>query len=525
MDAGQALARIELCARGLIRQDTPMAVGTPPEPIAPLRREPVAAADTRDARSKRPPMLAFLLRASTFRVLGRIVSLLLVDAIAIFGALFLALSLKAVVRDAWVLDNEIAGAREYFAFTYLLTVLLFSRSDLYAERAARPGSAKVVAGLFQVMIVAALYGVASGQEFNSYYIFYGTLVFAIGIVVGARWFYERATGWALRRAGYRRRAIVVGEHDDLTALSRSLERSRHEPMEVVGQASITTRGEGVTPIAELAAIDSLLETNPVDEVILADPDYPEEDVLDLVDACHRRGVRVRIAPATTDMLVRRAEFVPGSATPLVELRAPVFEGFDFWSKRAFDLIVSVLLLILLSPLLLIIALAIKLDSRGPLLYRSVRPGLGGAPFDCLKLRTMIVGADQIQSTLEQDNEADGALFKIRRDPRVTRVGAVLRRFSLDELPQLFNVLRGDMSLVGPRPLPERDYALMSPRHRRRYEVLPGMTGLWQISGRSDLTFDELVRLDFQYVESWSVSMDLAIIGKTIPAVLRRNGAY
>jgi lipopolysaccharide/colanic/teichoic acid biosynthesis glycosyltransferase len=143
----------------------------------------------------------------------------------------------------------------------------------------------------------------------------------------------------------------------------------------------------------------------------------------------------------------------------------------------------------------------------------------------LKLRTMVVGADQMQPTLEQDNEADGPLFKIRSDPRVTRVGAILRRFSLDELPQLLNVVRGEMSLVGPRPLPERDYLLMTDRHRRRYEVLPGMTGLWQISGRSDLTFDELVRLDFQYLEAWSISLDLAIIAKTIPAVAARRGAY
>lgn len=504
----------------------------PPEPLTQLRRdtaaeisEAAALPEARDSRSKRPPLLAFLLRRSTLRVLGRIASLLLLDLLAIFLALFVALSLKAVVREQWIFDHVLQGVRDNIAFTYLLTVLLFSRSGLYAERAARPGSSKVVAGLFQVMVVAVIYAVASGQEFNSYYIFYGTLAFAIVIVVALRWAYERVTGRLLRAAGYHRRAVVVGEHDDLDVLSRSLEQSRHEPMEVVAQASITTRGDGVTSIASLSDIGGILEAVPVDEVILADPEYPHDDVLDLIDACHQRGVRVRIAPATTDVLVRRAQFVPGSATPLFELRAPVFEGFDFWTKRAFDVAVSGLLVIALAPVMALIALAIKLDSRGPLVYRSRRPGLGGEPFDCLKLRTMVVGADAMQSTLEQDNEADGALFKIRRDPRVTRVGAFLRRFSIDELPQLFNVLRGDMSLVGPRPLPERDYALMSPRHRRRYEVLPGMTGLWQISGRSDLTFDELVRLDFQYVEAWSVSLDLAIIAKTIPAVVRRNGAY
>jgi exopolysaccharide biosynthesis polyprenyl glycosylphosphotransferase len=495
-----------------------------PDPVTPLRRS-AAVTEARDARNTRPPALAFLLRASTFRVIGRIASLLLVDAGAIFIALFIALSVKAVVRDAWHLDSVVTASKSYFSFTYLLTVLLFSRSDLYAERAARPGSSKVVAALFQVMLVAVVYAVLSGQEFNSFYIFYGTLAFAIAIVVGMRWAYEHLTGAALRSAGYHRRAIVVGEQEDLVALSRSLEQSRHEPMQVVARASMSARGDSITPIAELAAIDVLLDRHPVDEVILAEPSYPEGDVLDLVSTCHARGVRVRIAPATTDVLIRRAEFVPGSATPLFEVRAPVFEGFDFWTKRAFDLIVSLTLIVLLAPLMAIVFTAIKLDSRGPLLYRSRRPGLGGAPFDCLKLRTMVVGADQMQSTLEQDNEADGPLFKIRSDPRVTRVGALLRRVSLDELPQLLNVVRGEMSLVGPRPLPERDYELMTDRHRRRNEVLPGMTGLWQISGRSDLTFDELVRLDFQYLEVWSISLDLAIIAKTIPAVLRRRGAY
>ncbi len=496
-----------------------------PEPLTPLRRPEPQAVLARDARNTRPPLLAFLLRASTLRVIGRILSLLVIDALAIFAALFVALTIKAVVRTSFDLESVLTAAKSYFAFTYLLTVLLFSRSELYAQRAARPGSSKVVAALFQVTVVAALYALLSGYEFNSYYIFYGTLIFSCGTVVGSRWAYEHVTGRALRAAGYHRRAIVVGEQEDLAALSRSLERSRHEPMQVVSRASITARGDGIVPIAELGAIDILLDEEPVDEVILAEPNYPEGDVLDLVSRCHARGVRVRIAPATTDVLIRRAEFVPGSATPLFEVRAPVFEGFDFWTKRAFDLVVASLLIVALAPVMAILFTAIKLDSRGPLLYRSRRPGLGGEAFNCLKLRTMVVGADQMQSTLEQDNEADGALFKIRQDPRVTRVGALLRRFSLDELPQLLNVVRGEMSLVGPRPLPERDYELMSDRQRRRYEVLPGMTGLWQISGRSDLTFDELVRLDFQYLEAWSVSLDLAIIAKTIPAVLRRRGAY
>ena len=191
----------------------------------------------------------------------------------------------------------------------------------------------------------------------------------------------------------------------------------------------------------------------------------------------------------------------------------------------FDLVVGSLLLLLVSPVLAVAALAIKLEDRGPVLFRSRRMGVDEHPFDCLKLRTMHIDADRRQAELESQNEAAGALFKVRDDPRVTRVGRVLRRFSIDELPQLFNVLRGEMSLVGPRPLPERDYRLLDDLHKKRYLVLPGMTGLWQVSGRSELSFAELVRLDFFYIESWSIWLDLTILARTIPAVLARRGAY
>jgi exopolysaccharide biosynthesis polyprenyl glycosylphosphotransferase len=247
--------------------------------------------------------------------------------------------------------------------------------------------------------------------------------------------------------------------------------------------------------------------------------------VELVDRCHRRGLPVRVAPSTMEILMDRVEFVPGQALPLFELKPPVFDGFDYALKRSFDLVGSMVITLLLSPLLLACALAIKLTSRGPVLYRSVRPGIGGRPFTCFKFRTMIAEADHQQDELESRNELTGALFKIRQDPRVTRVGRFLRRWSLDELPQLFNVLRGEMSLVGPRPLPQRDYERLEDWHRKRYLVLPGMTGLWQVSGRSELDFDELVRLDFLYLERWSVFVDLSIILKTVPAVVRARGAW
>jgi lipopolysaccharide/colanic/teichoic acid biosynthesis glycosyltransferase len=223
--------------------------------------------------------------------------------------------------------------------------------------------------------------------------------------------------------------------------------------------------------------------------------------------------------------VQRAELVPGTSVPLFELRPPVFDGFDYVLKRTFDFSVSLTLLVVLSPLLALIALWVRLTSRGPVLYHSYRPGIGGESFVCLKFRTMYTDADQRQADLEPLNEASGPLFKIRRDPRLTPGSRFLRRYSLDELPQLWNVLRGQMSLVGPRPLPQRDFDQLEPWHKKRYLVLPGMTGLWQISGRSELDFDDLVRLDFLYLERWSVGLDLAILLKTIPAVLSRRGAF
>jgi lipopolysaccharide/colanic/teichoic acid biosynthesis glycosyltransferase len=177
------------------------------------------------------------------------------------------------------------------------------------------------------------------------------------------------------------------------------------------------------------------------------------------------------------------------------------------------------------PLWLAVAGAVKLSSRGPVFYRDRRIGLGERAFGMMKFRTMYADAAERQASLEVDNEASGPLFKIKDDPRVTPFGRFLRRFSLDEMPQVLNVLWGEMSLVGPRPLPIRDYEQLLPWHRKRYLVLPGMTGLWQVSGRIDLSFDDLVRLDFYYIENWSIWLDITILARTLPAVLARRGAY
>jgi exopolysaccharide biosynthesis polyprenyl glycosylphosphotransferase len=277
--------------------------------------------------------------------------------------------------------------------------------------------------------------------------------------------------------------------------------------------------------SSLSEIPAILESARPDELILSEADFDELTVLDIVERAHRAGVKVRLAPNTTELLVQKGEYAPVQGVLLFDLRPPILSGWGWLAKRTFDLVGSALIVLVGLPLWLLIALAIKLDSRGPVLYVDRRVGVGEREFGMLKFRTMVADAAARQSELEEANEASGALFKIRDDPRVTRVGRVLRRFSLDELPQLGNVLRGQMSLVGPRPLPLRDYELLEDWHRARYLVLPGMTGLWQISGRSGLSFDDLVRLDFAYLETWSIWLDISIIARTIPAVLSGRGAY
>jgi exopolysaccharide biosynthesis polyprenyl glycosylphosphotransferase len=295
---------------------------------------------------------------------------------------------------------------------------------------------------------------------------------------------------------------------------------------IVGYISLTPRPQnGLRSLGELRDLPEILRRDRVQEVIIADPDFPQDQAIELVDLCQRRGVTVHVAPSTMEILIDRAEFVPGQSVPLFRLRPPVFAGIDYATKRTFDLVLSTVGLILLSPVLVAIAVAVRLSSRGPVIYRSIRPGVGCKPFYCFKFRTMREHADQIQADLEPLNEQSGALFKIRHDPRLTRVGRLLRRFSLDELPQLVNVIRGEMSLVGPRPLPVRDFERLEDWHKKRYLVMPGITGLWQVSGRAELDFDDLVRLDFLYLERWSVLLDLSILIKTIPAVLSRRGAF
>ncbi|MEC3976772.1 sugar transferase [Amycolatopsis sp. H20-H5] len=232
-----------------------------------------------------------------------------------------------------------------------------------------------------------------------------------------------------------------------------------------------------------------------------------------------------VAPVLMEVAGPRLNISGVLGMPLLRVTAPTFTGASRLVKEVVDRFASALLLTLFSPLLVAIAFAIKLSDRGPVIYRQRRVGRDGHTFTMLKFRTMVTDADKIRKTLEADNEAAGPLFKMRKDPRVTRVGALLRRYSLDELPQLLNVVVGTMSLVGPRPPLPEETATYAPEARRRLLVKPGLTGLWQVSGRSDLTWDQSIRLDLRYVEDWSLALDMVILWKTARAVFLGQGAY
>jgi exopolysaccharide biosynthesis polyprenyl glycosylphosphotransferase len=244
-------------------------------------------------------------------------------------------------------------------------------------------------------------------------------------------------------------------------------------------------------------------------------------VRDLTEA----GLHVELSSSLTGIGPERLTVHPLGTTPVMYIEPVQRDGWRAVAKRAFDVICSAITLIVLSPVLAIVAAAVKLDTAGPVLFSQVRVGKDGKPFRVHKFRTMVTNAEDLLADLRSRNEADGPLFKLRDDPRVTRVGRILRRFSIDEFPQLWNVLVGEMSLVGPRPALHSEMAEWSPDLKSRVRVRPGVTGMWQVSGRSDLSYKDYVRLDLYYVDNWSLWRDLAIMLKTIPVVLISHGAY
>jgi exopolysaccharide biosynthesis polyprenyl glycosylphosphotransferase len=476
-----------------------------------------ASAPPTDIRSIRPTILARAPWTALARRVSSIGALVAIDLCGLALALYLGLVLREFARgDMHPFWGILWSAeRDWLPFLWLVTVLVFWRNGLYSSRELRGGMGRIVASLALVTVLTFAFSLGTGHHFSTYGIFPTTFVLATALIGLFRASYDIVTRDVFRLAGVRRRALLVGEGPALYELPRLLGTARGGiEYEFVGECS-----------AHPAEVTRFLDAGRVDELIVTYDGVDEHELAEVVEVAHRRGTKVRVAPKPSELIVQRAEYVPGQGVPLFDLRPPVIVGVDWAVKRAFDVGVGALVVLLGLPLWALIAALIKLTSRGPVFYKDRRIGLQEHEFPMFKFRTMYADAAERQAALEALNEADGPLFKIADDPRVTPVGRVLRKFSLDEVPQVLNVFRGEMSLVGPRPLPVRDYVQLQDWHRRRYLVLPGMTGLWQVSGRISLSFDELVRLDFYYLENWSIWLDITILFKTLPAVVARRGAY
>jgi exopolysaccharide biosynthesis polyprenyl glycosylphosphotransferase len=319
------------------------------------------------------------------------------------------------------------------------------------------------------------------------------------------------------------RLLVVGDAGATVLVKRKLATDPSLSASVVGRVSL--ENEVATPpdrlLGTIDQLPSLLEEHQVERVIVAPTQGGGEDVADIIRLASACGVRVSVLPRLLEVIGTAVEFDDLGGQVMLGMRGFGLSPSSRLLKRAFDLVVATLLSIILAPLLLLIALAVKLSSRGPVLFRQARVGRNGDEFELLKFRTMVSDAEQRKDELMALNEA-APMFKIADDPRTTRIGRVLRRRSLDELPQLLNVLLGDMSLVGPRPLIPEEDRLFSGWQRRRYHVAPGMTGPWQILGSSRVPMSDMVTIDYLYCANWSLWLDAKILARTVPYVLSRR---
>jgi exopolysaccharide biosynthesis polyprenyl glycosylphosphotransferase len=338
-----------------------------------------------------------------------------------------------------------------------------------------------------------------------------------------RWVSRRSLHRERRRGRCMHQVLAVGSAADVRSLVESLGRSPYAGLTVVA-ACLTDHGDVPVPVVGGPEdIDRVVDEVGADTVAVAGRGGEPGMLRRLGWSLEGRNIDLLVAPALTDVAGPRLSVRPIEAVPLLEVEEPQFVGPKRVVKNIFDrVLASVALLVLAVPMALL-ALLVRLTSRGPALFRQTRVGRGGREFAIWKFRSMVTGAELMP--VPEVNDSDGLLFKLRADPRVTPVGRFLRRWSLDELPQLWNVLRGDMSLVGPRPPVPGEVAGYGDDVRRRLLVKPGLTGLWQVSGRSDLPWEDYVRLDLYYVENWSVSLDLLIMGRTLLAVVRGHGAY
>ncbi|MGV8896373.1 MAG: sugar transferase [Rhodoglobus sp.] len=365
---------------------------------------------------------------------------------------------------------------------------------------------------------------------------YILIAFPMGLLVllFSRWMWRQWLGAQRADGNYSSTVLLIGSEQSAVHFATELARYPRAGYRVVGacvprgQHADTLPGTAVPVFGDVNSLHDALAASGADTVVItSSAELPPQKLRELSWSLEPGRQHLVMAPALTDIGGPRIHTRPVAGLPLIHVETPRYEGFKNFAKRAFDLVGSSVLIALGSPILAGIALAVRLSTSGPVLFRQERVGISGTTFTMLKFRSMVTDAEERLEALQDEDRAAGnaVMFKMKNDPRVTPIGAVLRRFSLDELPQLFNVFRGSMSLVGPRPPLAREVDVYENHVHRRFLVKPGITGLWQVSGRSNLSWEDTVRLDLYYVENWSMTGDLMILWRTARAVLGRAGAY
>lgn len=379
-----------------------------------------------------------------------------------------------------------------------------------------------------VLMVAATFGIRPLAFSRLLFVYDAVLIL---LLLGLVRLVRRWVDAQLRARGHNlERVLIVGGQEMGRAVMRAMVAQPELGYQVIGFVD-DDPDIGTTDVGRFKALgtvqqfENIVNTEQVNEAIITLPWQEQATISRLIRICERLGVRPRVVPDMLQLNLSRVSIEELSGIPLIGIKPQRFTESTRLAKRVLDLT----MILLGAPIALfstgMLALFIRLDSRGPVLFTQTRIGKNGKPFKVFKFRSMQSDAEAQQGALESLNEATGPLFKIKDDPRLTRVGRTMRRFSLDELPQLINVLRGEMSLVGPRPNLPQEVEQYKPWHRKRLQVKPGMTGLWQVSGRSDVAFDEMCLLDIYYIENWSLILDISVLLRTIRTVISGSGAY
>ncbi len=452
-------------------------------------------------------------------------SLLLIDASVVVGAFLVAHWLRFVAVDG--LGSAAVDIDRYVVMAFAISVVsaaLFTAHGLYdvERRIWWPKRLYVIVSVISVALALSvtLNAFRSEDGFSRLWFAGGWALSVLALGVW-RALADRIHAWIETAAGPSNRLLIVGAN----ALGEDLARELADRYRIVGYVDNGSdlNGHSSLPLlGPIARLDELVNIHGVDEVVIALPPDRQEQAASVIDRGFRHDVAVKYVPNLGNFLPQRFEIRQLAGHPSIGF-APVARVS--WLKRGLDIVVGSLITLALSPLLLVVAVAIKLDSPGPVFYWQRRVGKDGRGFAMLKFRSMRQNADRYLEELRDQNEATGPLFKIRQDPRVTRVGRILRRLSIDELPQLYNVIHGEMSLVGPRPPIPAEVDEYDEWQLGRLRATPGMTGLWQVSGRSEVPFHDMVRLDLHYIRNWSLGLDLEILLRTVPAVLSNRGAY